>query len=161
MDPMIARLVAVCLDDDCFGGGNSIAERRVSSNNRDASSTLPPNSQAEVRHMDLRLGRTVRATRISVSRLLLALSAPILFALPLGAQATGTVSGRVTEASTGLALQGVSVFASGTTSGALTRADGTYRFNIVPGRYEIRSRFLGYAGRSETITVADGQTVNL
>src|SRR5688572_4698562 len=111
--------------------------------------------------MDLRVDRIVRATRSSASWLAVALALVLAPMRSLPAQATGTITGRVVETSSGMALQGVSVFASGTTAGALTRADGTYQFNVAPGRYEIRSRFLGYTGSSRTVTVADGATVTV
>ena len=97
--------------------------------------------------------------RASAGGLLVTLSLLAAAAGPLAAQATGTITGRVVEASSGMALQGVSVFAVGTTVGALSRADGTYRFNIAPGQYEVRARFLGYGGSTQTVTVTDGGTV--
>ena len=77
----------------------------------------------------------------------------------LEAQATGTVEGKVTVAESGEPLQGASVGVSGTQIGAITRGDGGYRFSLRPGRYELRVRMLGYAGKVDTVVVEAGRTV--
>ncbi|MCA2994972.1 MAG: TonB-dependent receptor, partial [Gemmatimonas sp.] len=77
----------------------------------------------------------------------------------LRAQGTGTVEGKVTVAESGEALQGASIGVTGTQIGAITRADGSYRFSLRPGRYELRARMLGYAGRVDTVVVEAGRTV--
>ena len=79
--------------------------------------------------------------------------------LALKAQGTGTVEGKVTVAESGEALQGASIGVTGTQIGAITRADGSYRFTLRPGRYELRARMLGYAGRVDTVVVDAGRTV--
>ena len=103
--------------------------------------------------------RAVRAMRTSAMRLVMSALFSLLVALPLAGQGTGTVTGRVTDAVSGLGLQGVSVYAVGTTVGAVTRDDGTYRFSIAPGRYELRARYLGYGVVSEMIDVPEGGSV--
>lgn len=70
---------------------------------------------------------------------------------------TGTVSGRVTDAGEGIV--GASVFISGTQSGAISRADGTYRIALRPGRYEIRVRLVGYSLVRDSITIEAGSNV--
>lgn len=82
-----------------------------------------------------------------------------LTAAPLGAQATGTVTGRVTDEFS-MPVSNATVTATGTTIGALTREDGRYRLALVPGSYEIRVRRIGYAQRIDTVRVGDGETVN-
>ncbi len=77
----------------------------------------------------------------------------------LRAQATGTVEGKVSIGGSGEALQGASVGVVGTQVGAITRADGTYRFSLRAGTYELRVRMLGYAGKTASITVAAGGKV--
>lgn len=67
-------------------------------------------------------------------------------AVPVQAQVTGTVAGKVTVAPGGDPLQGASVGIVGSPIGAITRADGSYRFSLRPGTYELRVRMLGYAG---------------
>ena len=83
-----------------------------------------------------------------------------LFAAPRGplqAQATGTVEGKVTVG--GEALQGASVGVVGLQVGGITRADGTYRFALRAGTYELRVRMLGYAGKTASVTVTAGGKV--
>jgi len=83
----------------------------------------------------------------------------LVFATQLQAQATGTVTGRITDEFS-LPLANATVSATGTTVGAMTREDGRYRLALVPGRYEIRIRRIGYAQRIDSVTVGDGETVN-
>ncbi len=80
-------------------------------------------------------------------------------ASPLAAQSlVGTVTGRVTES--GQPVVGASVFISGTQSGVISRADGSYRISLRPGRYEIRVRQVGYSLVRDSITIVAGGTVN-
>ena len=81
------------------------------------------------------------------------------FSSTLQAQPTGTVEGKVTLSVSGEALQGASIGVVGTQVGAITRADGSYRFTMRPGTYELRVRMLGYAGKTASITVAAGGRV--
>ncbi len=77
---------------------------------------------------------------------------------PIPHVAAGTVSGAVTDSTTGEPLQGASVSLTGTGHGALVHADGHYSFTAPPGRYEIRARLLGYAVQVDSVVVTDGQT---
>src|SRR3954463_279975 len=76
----------------------------------------------------------------------------------LGAQSTGTISGRVVDAQGG-PLQGAAVSLAGTTRGAIARSDGSYRLTAPAGRYEIRARLLGYTPRADSITITAGSDV--
>lgn len=87
------------------------------------------------------------------------LTAALCGAAPLAAQGTGTVEGKVTVAPGGDPLQGASVGIVGSQIGAITRADGSYRFSLRPGTYELRVRMLGYAGKVESVVVTAGGTV--
>ena len=78
--------------------------------------------------------------------------------LLLGAQSTGTISGRVVDAQGG-PLQGATVSLAGTTRGAIVRSDGSYRLTAPAGRYEIRARLLGYTPRADSVTVTAGSDV--
>lgn len=78
---------------------------------------------------------------------------------PAAAQTTGTVEGKVTVAETGDALQGASIGVVGTQIGAISRADGSYRFALRPGTYELRVRMLGYAGKVDTVVISAGRSV--
>ena len=78
--------------------------------------------------------------------------------LLLGAQSTGTISGRVVDAQGG-PLQGAAVSLAGTTRGATVRSDGSYRLTAPVGRYVIRARLLGYTPRVDSVTVTAGSDV--
>lgn len=84
----------------------------------------------------------------------------VLFALLLPAVAmsqilTGTVS------SEGTALIGVNVIVKGTTRGAVTDINGRYSVKLDAGTYEVVFSLLGYARKTESVTVAAGQTQQL
>jgi iron complex outermembrane receptor protein len=87
------------------------------------------------------------------------LAAFVSLPAPLAAQASGTLTGKVTEQGGAEAIQGASISAVGTQRGALTRADGTYRFVLPAGRYEIVARLLGFASKRVQVTITAGQTV--
>ena len=82
-----------------------------------------------------------------------ALGAPVT----LEAQGLGTVTGRVV-AEGGEPLAGATISVTGAPFGSVTRNDGNYRFQLRPGRYEIRARLIGYAPARDTIDVSEGQT---
>lgn len=110
--------------------------------------------------MPLRLARAVRIGAPLLPALLAALSGTLLVSTPrvAAAQGTGTIAGTVTEKGGGT-VEGASVSAVGTQRGALTRKDGTFRFAVPAGTYEVVVRYLGYASQRATVTVAAGQTV--
>ena len=72
---------------------------------------------------------------------------------------TGTVTGRVIDASNNQPLAGVQLRLGTTVQGAVTREDGTYRLQAAPGTYEMRAARIGFATNTETVVVAAGQTV--
>lgn len=60
--------------------------------------------------------------------------------------ATGKLAGKITDARTGDPLPGANVLILGTEMGAATNARGEYFIiNIVPGTYDVRISFVGYA----------------
>lgn len=77
---------------------------------------------------------------------------------PAAAQTTGTVTGTVTSAAGGGPVSGVSVRVVGGSRGAFSRGDGTYRFALPAGQYQLEAALIGYAVTTETITVTAGQT---
>ena len=79
----------------------------------------------------------------------------LLLAANVNAQ-QGRVTGRVVEASTGQALPGVTVQVQGTTTGAITQADGTYSVNLPAGSNTLIFSFIGFA--TQEVNVA-GRTV--
>ena len=81
--------------------------------------------------------------------------------LPVFAQTTGTLEGRVTDAA-GTPLPGVNVVLEGTALGASTGFDG--RFVLVglwSGAYTVVAQTLGYETVRQTVRVAAGQTAAL
>ncbi|AEN72295.1 TonB-dependent receptor [Rhodothermus marinus SG0.5JP17-172] len=69
----------------------------------------------------------------------------LLSALPLRAQTTGKIVGRVTDAQTGEPLPGVNVVILETQQGASTDADGYYVIlNVRPGTYTLRASMIGF-----------------
>lgn len=78
---------------------------------------------------------------------------------PLAAQATGTVRGTVTDASTQRPLSGAQVSVVGSNRRAVTNAAGEYTLANVPaGALSIRAEILGYGSSSRQVSVAAGQT---
>lgn len=76
--------------------------------------------------------------------------------MPRGAQAqaTGSITGVVTDAQTGEPLPGVNVALEQTLKGAATDIDGVYTIaGVAPGTYQISASFLGFRRNSATVTV--------
>ncbi len=88
--------------------------------------------------------------------LAIALASPLAGAR---AQERGTLTGKVTEASSGSPLSGASISVAGTQLGSIARADGSYRVQLPPGRYEVRARLLGYEVGRDSVTIVAGQSV--
>ena len=80
---------------------------------------------------------------------------------PLAGQApTGTVTGRVTD-NGGAPVQGANVLLMGTQYGATVRSDGSYRLIAPAGRYAIAARLIGYASRTDSVTITAGGTATV
>src|SRR5919109_4584657 len=95
--------------------------------------------------------------------LAVALSAPAsasaveVHAAPTAQQAAGTITGRVTDAATGRAVERVSVTVAGTALSAVTGQNGNFILTGVPnGTHRVRARVLGYAEMEKSVTVAEG-----
>ena len=70
----------------------------------------------------------------------------------------GSVSGRVSEAKTGLAIAGASVTIAGTRWHATTGEDGRFRLeDVAAGTYSLTVRRIGYVTGSASVTVVAGQ----
>ena len=81
--------------------------------------------------------------------------------LPIFLFAQNTVSGTVTDASTGEALAGANVVVTGTSMGAAATADGSYSIsNVSNGTYTITASVIGYADGSQSVNVNGDATVN-
>src|SRR5688572_13894728 len=85
-----------------------------------------------------------------------------LSSLPLQAQSTGTVRGRVTDAQAGRGLADAQVVVDGTRIGAITGANGEYTLNGVPaGPRTITFRRLGYQPATRPVTVGAGASATV
>jgi outer membrane receptor protein involved in Fe transport len=93
----------------------------------------------------------------------LAISLLILSSASLLAQNTGKLQGRVTDAETGEALIGATVFIVGTYNGVSTDLDGNFYFeNIKNGDYSIKFTYIGYTEKIfNGISVKAGETKTL
>jgi outer membrane receptor protein involved in Fe transport len=109
---------------------------------------------------------TIRAVAVVAAVRSAAVIALVTLWLPAGAraQATGTVTGRVTRRDGGAPLAGVSVSIQGTGIAAATGPDGTYQLQRVPaGQQTVSFRWLGYEPQQAPVTVTPGgsATVNV
>jgi TonB-dependent starch-binding outer membrane protein SusC len=87
---------------------------------------------------------------------LAALTGVLLCAVPLAAQTpTGTITGRVFDATTMQPLAGATVAVEGTQRGTATRSDGAFLLTGVPvGTHQLRASLIGYAQAQQEVTVA-------
>jgi iron complex outermembrane receptor protein len=91
---------------------------------------------------------------------LVAALASVMVTAPLAAQGTGIVSGRVIDSASQQPLVSATIRVIGTTSGALTRNDGSYTLSgIRPGPQQLRVTRIGFAAQVRPITVTAGGTV--
>lgn len=76
-----------------------------------------------------------------------------------GVTTTGTISGTVTDASTGNPIAGASVSTQPTTLLVTTDAQGNFSIsNVTPGSYTVSASASGYLAGSASVTVTGGQT---
>ncbi|MBI4418755.1 MAG: TonB-dependent receptor [Ignavibacteriales bacterium] len=66
-----------------------------------------------------------------------------------------TLTGKVT--SSGAPLIGANVIVRGTTKGTATDSEGKYRLQLDPGTYDVSFSFLGYATKTESVTLREGE----
>jgi len=100
------------------------------------------------------LGKHPKRNRWAI---LLALASFLPF--QIGAQANSGISGRITDGETGQALAGAHISLPGTAQGAVSRADGSYRLSIAPGRHVVFISYVGYAPRRDTVDIVADQSV--
>jgi outer membrane receptor protein involved in Fe transport len=96
-------------------------------------------------------------------RLALVLGVLVLAAVPVLAQTTGKIAGKVTDARTGEPLTGANVIVQGSTMGAASDVDGEFFIiNIPPGIYNVRVRMVGYESQLlENIAISVNRTTDL
>ena len=74
----------------------------------------------------------------------------------------GEITGRVTDATTGRPVAAAQIQVVGSNQGAVANSDGVYRIRgVTPGPVTVRVLMIGYTERTETVTVAAGQTATL
>jgi len=84
--------------------------------------------------------------------------ASLAFAPAVAAQ-TGTITGQVTDASSGRPLESAQVYIEGTSFGTLTNSSGNYLFVNAPvGEHTVIAELVGFRAGSQTVTVAAGAT---
>ncbi len=89
--------------------------------------------------------------------LLCLLALPAQAAPPATPLPAGTISGRVTDASTGEALPGASIRVAGTSIGAATNIDGRYTIPNAPsGTQTLVVSYIGYEEQQRAVEVPDG-----
>jgi TonB-linked SusC/RagA family outer membrane protein len=78
-------------------------------------------------------------------------------------QATGRITGLVTDQESGRPLTGVQVYLDGTTIGTLTSNEGRYSIaNVRPGSYTVMAQIIGHAqGRQAGVVVSAGQATTV
>src|SRR5258708_10383079 len=82
------------------------------------------------------------------------LAAVVMAASSLGAQATGSIRGRVVDTASNLPLGSVVISLEGVNRATSSRTDGTYELNGVPtGLQRVRARRIGYAGQTLQVSV--------
>ncbi len=79
-------------------------------------------------------------------------------ATPLMAQDAVTITGTVTDASTGAPLGGVTVSIIGTNRMSQTSAVGTYSIRVLAGSYTLQATSIGYAPGEQAISVSAGDS---
>lgn len=95
--------------------------------------------------------------------LLSALAVLVVSTSPIAAQDTGgTIVGSVVDASSGAPIATADVWVEGTRAHALSRADGRFLLVGVPaGVQTIRVARIGYGEQSQTVTVIDGESIEV
>jgi len=99
-----------------------------------------------------------RKVRSGAVGLFTALAFVVAGAVPLSAQATGTVRGQVTDASTQRPLAGAQISLVGTQRGGLANSSGQYLILNVPvGTYTVQAEIIGFGQQTMDVTVSAGE----
>lgn len=77
----------------------------------------------------------------------------LIFCLTTSALLAQGIRGKVTDASNGSTLPGVSILVSGTSTGTATGPNGEYFLKLAKGTYQIKVSFIGYETINSTVTV--------
>ena len=76
-------------------------------------------------------------------------------------QLTGTIKGKATDGATKEGLVGANVLVAGTTRGTSTDVDGNFTLILPPGEYTVEVRSIGYSKKTQAVSLAASQTVDL
>jgi CarboxypepD_reg-like domain len=97
-----------------------------------------------------------------MTRFGVALALSVALHVPVLAQPTGRIEGRVYDAATGEGLVGGQVRIVETALGNVTRGDGSFFIDAVPvGVQNIQTEYLGYGEESRQATILPGRTTRL
>jgi len=101
-----------------------------------------------------------------VRRFVLALVVGLIWSTLLGAQTpvppTGTITGRVVDATTQQPVADVNVFVEGTRRGAVSGADGSFTIGGVPaGSQTVRARRIGFSAPVQIVVVPTNGTTSV
>ncbi|MXW64311.1 MAG: TonB-dependent receptor [Bacteroidetes bacterium SB0662_bin_6] len=106
-----------------------------------------------------RFSSTAFARHVSMCCLTLCV---VLWASPVHAQSTGSVTGTVVDASDTLPVEAVEVYITGLDAIIYTDAEGAFSFSFVPaGQQTVRVSFIGYSTLVRELTVSAGETTEL
>lgn len=78
------------------------------------------------------------------------------------AQKSGSIIGNVTDKQSGDPLIGVNIIIKGTNQGAATNINGNYKIeNVSPGKHVLAATYVGYQGKTITVTVPENKPVQI
>ncbi len=77
----------------------------------------------------------------------------LIFCLTTSALLAQGIRGKVTDASNGSTLPGVSILVAGTSTGTATGPNGEYFLKLAKGTYQVKVSFIGYETINATVTV--------
>lgn len=102
-------------------------------------------------------------TKKTINNLLTVSALTVLFSINILPQSTGSISGKIVDATTGEELIGANIYLEGTSLGAASDLNGLYLMKSIPaGSYNLTASMIGYAKLTVTgVEVKDGQTHKL
>ncbi|HUQ19124.1 MAG TPA: SusC/RagA family TonB-linked outer membrane protein [Gemmatimonadaceae bacterium] len=101
----------------------------------------------------------MRARFVSTGLSFLTMAVALAFTAHTAKAQTGSINGRVTDAVSRNPVVAAAVQVVGTTRGASTAEDGTYRIpGLAAGNYQLRVLRLGYQASSKSVSVGNGAT---
>jgi TonB-dependent starch-binding outer membrane protein SusC len=93
-------------------------------------------------------------------RLIGALASIIIGSLPLAAQSTGAIRGRVVDSASNQGLSNVMVTVEGTSLGVFTNLEGAYTLaGVSAGAHRVHARRIGFHSTTRDVSVSAGSTV--